>query len=327
MAQEVLQSATQLPGGIESIAADGESVALYVRALSATGQVESARAIAKSTPQDVMGRVAIELELADLDLQADQLALVERRLAQSDGTLRPEFANAARSRYLLGRSRVRAGNATSAREPLESFVTRWPLHRDAPAAWHMLAQEAIERRDLDRARECRERGAEQSRWHAYYNTRRLQRRADPDAAEPRIGLAQLWIAAEDWERARAELTPVLEEHPEVCSAWTTLGELERKQGRAAESRAAYVQAIECDPEASVARYALGLMLIENGEAEAGRDQLLALCDSTDGSDRRFLGAHLALARALIELGDETAAAQRYARFRELGGNEPLQPQK
>ena len=325
LAGEVLASVAALEGGAASLASDGELLALYAAALANSGQRDAARAALQSADASATGRAALEIGLASLDLDEDRLAEVEQRLAGENGALHPELDDVARARFLLGRARVRSGDSMRAREPLEAFVSRWPRHPDAPAAWHMLAQEALERRDLDRARECRERGAELGRWHAYYRTRRLQRRASPDAPEPRIGLAQLWIAAEDWDRARAELEPVLERHPEACAAWTTLGELERKQGRAAESRAAYARAVDCDPHQHVARYALGLLLVDAGDAEAARVELEALCDDGHaGSDRRFIGAHLALARVLTQLGDASAAAARYARYRELGGTEPLE---
>jgi tetratricopeptide (TPR) repeat protein len=324
LATLVLEAVEALDGGAVSLRGDGASLALYARALVASGQLEQARRALQGASEDATERVEVELELASLDLVMDRLAEVEARLAREDGALRPAFDAAPRSRFLLGRARVRAGEAAAARPELERFVTERPRHADAPAAWHMLAQEALTRRDLERARECRERADELGRWHAYYRTRRLQRRADPDAPEPRIGLAQLWIAAEDWDRARAELEPVLQAHPEACTAWTTLGELERKQGRRPESRVAYARAIECDPNEHLARYALALLLLEAGEAQAAREHLESLCASSAGNERRFVGAHLALARSLVELGDEAAAATRYERYRELGGTEPLE---
>ncbi|MCA8980733.1 MAG: hypothetical protein H6831_10940 [Planctomycetes bacterium] len=325
LAGEVLASVAALEGGAASLSADGEALALYASALAASGQRDAARRALRSASEDTTERAAIDVALAALDLDEDRLAEVEARLAEEDGSVRAELQDAPRAWFLLGRARVRAGATGRARVPLEAFVERWPRHADAPAAWHMLAQEALERRDLERARECRERGAELGRWHAYYRTRRLQCRANPDAPEPRIGLAQLWIAAEDWNRARAELDPVLTRHPEACAAWTTLGELERKQGRLAESRAAYARAVACDPDQHVARFALGLLLVDAGEPEAARVELEALCDDEHaGSDRRFVGAHLALARVLVELGDEKSATRRYARYRELGGTEALE---
>jgi len=327
LARSVLEDAAALEGGAASLRGAGESLALYARALAASGQLAQARVALQAAAEDATGRVEIELELASLDLVEDRLAEVESRLAQAGGELRPSFEGAPRARFLLGRARVRAGDPAAARTPLERFVAGEPRHPDAPAAWHMLAQEALLRRDLERARECRERGDELGRWHAYYRTRRLQRRANPDAPEPRIGLAQLWIAAEDWNRARAELEPVLKSHPEACTAWTTLGELERKQGRVAESHAAYTRAVECDPNEHLARYALALLLLDAGEAQSARVHLEALCASPAGGERRFIGAHLALARCLLELGDARAAEARYEHYRGLGGSEPLEPQK
>lgn len=201
LAGEVLSAVAALPQGAAALEADGEALALYAAALAASGQRAAARAALQSAQAEARGRDALEVELAALELDEDRLAEVEARLAQADGSLRPELVDAPRALFLLGRARVRSGDSARARGPLESFVAKHPRHRDAPAAWHMLAQEALLRRDLERARECRERGAELGRWHAYYRTRRLQRRAHPDAPEPRIGLAQLWIAAEDWDRS------------------------------------------------------------------------------------------------------------------------------
>ena len=324
LAHELLADRASWPGGEDALAQDGPATALVARALAASGRLQEARdLLGHARPADPQ-RANIELGVAELDLADDLLAEVSTRLCDESGALLPAFDALPGARYVLGRARVRAGDAASARGPLEALVTRWPRHADAPSAWYMLAQEALARRDVERARECRANGDELGRWHAYYRTRRLQRRANPDAPEPRIGIAQLWIAAQDWDRARAELQPVLAQHPEACAAWTTLGELERKQAHPKAARAAYQRATDCDPTDSLARFNLALLLLDAGERAAATTHLESLCNSPAAGDARFLRAHLELARLLLARGDLAAANARHAHYRDLGGTEPLE---
>lgn len=320
---EALALTDDWPGGAAALARDGAAGVVLARVEFALGRADAARARLEAVAADDPARADAVAELAALDVEADRLDAAIARLTDETGAPRGDLASAPRAAYTLGRALVRAGRDADARAPLEAFVATWPRHPDAPAAWHMLAQEALARRDVDRARACRATAAELGRWHAYYRTRRLQRRAAPDAPEPRVGLAQLWIAAREYDRARAELAPVLERSPDYCPAWTTLGELERKAARVAEARVAYDRALACDPTAPLPRFAAAALALEANDDAIARAHLEHLCGSDAADEARYRDAHLWLARLLLADGDGAAAAARYATYRELGGEESL----
>lgn len=322
---EVLDEAAPLVTEGGALATDGESLALYARALCDTGGTERARQVLESSRSSERTRPAVEIALARIELDADQLRAVEKRLAApGDARDAVRYPDRAECWLVLARARVRAGDAKGAAPLLERFVERWPLDPEGPSAWHMLAQEALARRDLERARTCRERAEELAAWHGYYRARRLQVREHPRDPLPRLGLAQLMLAVGNLERARAELLELVAIAPDFCRGLATLGEVERKRGDAAAARAAYDRALACDPALGEVRFNRGLLALVEGRRADARADFEALVAGKAADDPRLVAAHLYLARLLRDAGETESAAARYAAYRERGGTEPLE---
>lgn len=305
-----------------TLARDGELVALRARALALTGEAARARELLESAGVSAATRAPVELGLARLDLDEDRLEAVVDRLRTEPGGA-PRHGERAAAWWLLGKALARRGDLGDAAPYLRHFVDTWPLDVEAPAAWHLLAQEALARRDLDLARRCRDRGRELSTWHGFYKTRRLQVRAQPDAPLPRLGLAQLWISIGELERARAELLELTRRAPDFARGWAALGEVERGLGHGPAAREAYRRTLELDPEHDDARFNRALLALAAGDDAAARPDLEQLVEGESGEAQRYLEAHLHLARLLARNGEAEAASLRYARYRELGGTEVL----
>jgi tetratricopeptide (TPR) repeat protein len=149
----------------------------------------------------------------------------------------------------------------------------------------MLAQAAIARGDPVAAAELRKKALASAEWQVFYRTRRIQVREHPDEPLPELGIAELFLAAGAHDKALEVSSAIVRRWPDFCRGKEALGRAERGLGRLSEARAALEAAVACEP----------------------------------GS----LRAHLELARTLAALGDPSAASALYARYRELGGSEPL----
>jgi predicted Zn-dependent protease len=321
---EVVQQAGPLVESDGALRTDGEALALYAEALAATGGAARARELLEASEPSPRTQPAVEVALARLDLAADRLRAVEERLAAPEGADPPvRYPERAGCWLVLGRARVRAGEAARARPLLETFVEHWSLHPEAPSAWHMLAQEALGRRDVERAKECRERAEQLASWHAYYRARRLQMREHPADPLPRLGLAQLWIAVDELTRARAALEELVLLRPDFCRGWATLGEVLRKGGDAKGARAAYDRALDCDAELHEVRFNRALLALTEDRKADARADFEALVAGPAADDERLLDAHLFLARLLLAAGEEDAARARYDAYVARGGSEPL----
>jgi predicted Zn-dependent protease len=187
----------------------------------------------------------------------------------------------------------------------------------------MLTQIALELRDLVRARALRDQARASAEWQAFYRTRRLQLREHPEDPLPRLGLAELWIAVQDWPRARAALEDLCARAPKFARGWSLLADLERFAGHPDAARADYARALELEPELPEARVGRGRLELAAGHAAAARADLERWAAGPAASEARFLEAHLDLARALLASGERAAAEARHARYRELGGAQPL----
>ncbi len=324
-AAEVVRSAEQAFAADERLQRDGELLALYARALSQTGGAQQARNLLEEAGGQVNAdtRASIELALARLDLEEDKLGAVISRLATEDKGAAVRFPERPEAWLLCGKALARRGETKRSAELLRHFVQTWRLHREAPAAWHLLAQEALGRRDLEAAKSYRDRGQELSTWHGYYKTRRLQVRANPRAPLPRLGLAQLWISVGELERAREALEELVRLCPDFARGWALLGEVQRKSGQAGEAFEAFGKALTLDANLHAARFNRALLALLRGEDSTARADFEALTRGTTAKEPRYLAAHLHLARILRRAGESEAAATRYAKYLELGGSEQL----
>jgi len=313
-----------------ALAAEGEAVALVARALFDAGRDDEARALLDGAEPSAATAGWIELERARALIERDELKAGLKILqASPDAEYPVRFPDLPDSWLLAGRGLFRAGSSKLAAPLLEEFVERWPLHVEAPAAWYMLSQHAIQEQGLERAQACRERAAELSRWHGYFKARTIQRREAPEDPLPRLGLAQLWLQVGANDEARAVLEELVELAPEFAPGWAHLAEAERKLGDAERALAAYDRALELDGTDRFVRANRGLLHLALGDEDAAYADLDAVCDCERYpevlEDARFGTAFLELARLALARGDRERAAHVYAHYEDdFGGTEPLE---
>jgi len=302
---------------------DGRLLALYARALSATGGAEEATSFLRTAQPSATTRGEVEVALARLDLEADRLDAVVARLASKQAGQPVQHAEVQDAWIVLAKAYQRKGDVASAVPLLQEFVKRARLSPEAPSAWHLLAQAALAARDLDNARRFREQSQSWAAWQAFYKTRRIQVLEAPDDPLPRFGLAQLWASVDELERARVSVGEALERDPEFARAWALAGELERKTGNTAAAITAYGKALGIDPTLTDARFNRALLALAAEDAATARGDLEHIVDGQQSTAERYLGAHLLLARLLRDAGESEAADKRFARYQRLGGTETL----
>jgi tetratricopeptide (TPR) repeat protein len=284
---EVLAEAPARVTGEGDLARDGEAIGLLARAWSAAGQDERAEALLSAAAPTEATRGFVETARARLALDRDDLAEVLRILAPEAGaTDLVRFPEVPEAFLFAGRARARRGEPAQAARYYEAFLARAPLDVEAPSAWHGLVQAALATGDEARAAQRRAQAAQSAQWQAYYRTRRLQARAQPGEPLPRLGIAELFLAAGEPARAEAVAAGLVLRFPDFCRGFEALGRAQRGLGRLAEARGTLERGLACDP--------------------AGARTILEL------------------ARTLRALGAGDDAAVRYARYVELGGTEPLE---
>jgi tetratricopeptide (TPR) repeat protein len=284
---EVVAEAAPLvsPGG--SLAEDGEAIGLAARALESTGEERRAASLLAEAKATEASRGFVETARARLAIGRDEIGEAKRILLADPGADAPVRYPAIPECWLLaGRALARGGEGARAAPLLERFLALAPLDAEAPPAWFMLAQAAADGGQLERAAELRRKAIASSEWQGYYRARRIQIRESPGEPLPRLGLAELFLAAGEFARAEAAARELTSRSPEFCRGFEALGRAQRGLRDPAAARKALERAVECDTE--LAR------------------------------------AWLELARVLGSLGEPDAAAARYARYRELGGTESLE---
>ena len=323
--ETILAEGPALVSGAGALARSGEAVALVARALFRAGQEELARnLLEQARPSDADGASRIAIARARLAIESDELNAALRLLLDKVGEA-PRDPSAPEAWLLAGRALTRLGAGAQADPYLARFLELAPLHSEAPSAWHMRAQHAVARLDARAAQDCRDRGQAAARWQAYMQARRLQRRADPRAPLPRLGVAQLWMQVGELQRARAELQELARIAPDFERGWSHLGQVLAALHEVREAFAAFDRALELDPGAAHARLGRGLLALEQGRLELAEADLRRLVDEAGTDPERRLQATLSLARLLLASGRQAEAEGRYARYRELGGREQLAP--
>ncbi|TDJ78923.1 MAG: tetratricopeptide repeat protein [Planctomycetota bacterium] len=321
---EVLADGPALVTGTGRLRGDGEAVALVARALFFSGQESLARDVlrnARPDPARTRSVAHVAVARAELALAGDELARVIRSLAlEGPGVRHPELPACW---LVVGRAYARMGRSERADVFLRRFLELAPLDPEAPSAWYILAQHAVQRRDTDGAGELRARAESSARWQAYYVARRIQIRERPDASLPRLGLAQLWLEVDELERARAALTELVAMAPDFSRGWSHLGEALRRLGDAAGATEAFGRALALEPGDRLARFGRGMVQKAAGALEAAARDFRWFVTNAPSEEARTVAAHLLLARILAEQGDEHGARAMFARYRELGGTEPL----
>ena len=265
-------------------APDPRLTALYARALHAAGDDESATRLLGPAASAPLALAAARIAL-DRDEIAQALRLVAAPAKSGGSAITTRFPEESESWLLEGRARARAGELARAEPLLAEFVKRDPWHVDAPAAWFVLVDCARAQGNAEEATRREESRQKSAEWHAFYRVRRLQVRESPREPLPHVGLAQLWLAADQLDRARRELDAALALDARFCRAIELKGELERRAGHTADSHARCEEALRCDPQ--------------------------------------LTDVHLTLARLAKAAGKVEESAASYARYRERGGTKEL----
>lgn len=96
---------------------------------------------------------------------------------------------------------------------------------------------------------------------------------NPDNAEARLALADLYLRRDRLDEALAEYTRVVTANPRSAAAHSRLAELNLRMARFPESVAAAAKALEIDPAHRRSRYVRAMALIRMGESEEGQKEL------------------------------------------------------
>lgn len=313
----VLQEGPRMVTAGGELHTDGEAVALVARALFVTGKETLAKSLLRDARPSEDTQVYIALERARIALDEDDLAGALRGLV-NEGKLRyplhPECW------LLVGRAFSRAGARDKADPVLARFTELAPLHVETPSAWHMLAQHSLQAGDAGRAAQLQERGQAAARWQAYYRARRIQKREKPAAPLPRLGLAQLWMEAQELERARLELEALIQLAPEFVRGWSHLGRVHAALGSYDAALTAFDKALALDAKDFFARCGQADLVRAMGDTTRAHAEYTWIAENGPEDDARTLRAHLELAR-LAE--DDATRGAHYQRYLALGGTEEL----
>ncbi len=322
--QRILAEGPPLVSGNGPLARDGEAIALVARALFASGREAIAKSmLAAALTLDESGRAHVDLARAHLALDQDDLdgalavLLAPDRKSVREGEL-PE------AWLLAGQAFSRAGASDAADPFLARFLELAPRSAGVPAACHLLAQHALARRDLEAAQAFRERGEAAARWHAYYRARRLQVRMSPDDPLPRLGLAQLWLEVREPRLAKEVLDALVLRADGFARGWSLLGETERLLDDYAAARRAWDRTLELDPTLVPARFNRGTLARMEGRTPDARTDFTWIVEHGASDALRHRQTHLELARLELAAGARERAEQLHARYRDLGGTEPLE---
>lgn len=303
-----------------ALAGDGRAVSLVARALYRAGREEEALRLLQDAALDPATGGWVELEWARIAIARDELDTALTYLVEKDGSLR--LPNIDQSWMLTGRTLFRRGNLQASARFLEGFVERAPFHPDTVSAYHMLALEAVQRRDTENAVAYRAESDRRRRAFELVRARSLQVRANPKDALPRYGLGLAFLELGDAEMAVATLRGLLREHPEFQRAYFQYGEALRATGRRDLAIAAFGDGLERDADDHKCRLNRGLVLAELGRFDAALEDFELLLTSDVADDPLFAGLYLGLTRVYDARGERTAGDEAYARYRELGGEQP-----
>jgi tetratricopeptide (TPR) repeat protein len=325
--KEVLDQGRALVAPGAALASDGRALALVAKALFSAEKrgFEAATQLLDGAHPSEATAAYVELERIELALDDDQMSLALELALPAKDAPAPKLAQLPRSWLLVGRAYERSGELQRAIPFLEHFVELVPHDRDAAAALHVIARDAIERGDGATAKACLERAEATARWHGFWRARTLQIREKPGEPLPRLGLGQLWLQIGDGQRARAVLADLVARAPDFAPGWFHLGEAERMLADWPAARAAYDKTLELDPEHVLARNNRAIIALNDGRDADARADLEFIVDGAHASEAHALPAHLSLARLLERIGEHDAAARRYARYVELGGKDTLKP--
>lgn len=303
-----------------ALAGDGHAVALVARALFAAGREDESTALLRDAAVDPATGGWIQLEWARIAIARDELDQALSYLVSKQGELLlPRYDQ---SFMLTGRTLFRRGNLAAAARFLTDFVERAPFHPDTVSAYHMLALEAVQRRDAETAATMRAEAQRRRRAFELVRARSLQVRANPKDALPRYGLGLAFLELGDAEMAAQTLHDLLLMHPDFQRAYFQYGEALRATGRRDLALEAFGEGLVRSADDHKCRLNRGLVLVELGRYGEALTDFEELLVSEVADDPQYAGLYLGLTRVYAARGDTAAADQAYARYRELGGEEP-----
>ncbi|MEM9488929.1 MAG: tetratricopeptide repeat protein [Myxococcota bacterium] len=122
---------------------------------------------------------------------------------------------------------------------------------------------------------------------------------------------------DDTSAAEIAYRRALELQPSLASAYTNLGNLLYRQGKASAARMAYVRALELEPNQPEARYNLSNVLEDIGETEMAIAEMRRVC----WTHPEFADAHYNLGIMLARVGSITQAKKHLQRYLELDGDD------
>lgn len=302
------------------MANDGRAVALVARALDDAGRGSEARDLLISAQVLPATGPWIELEWARLDLVLDELDSALARLVREDGTLRlPDFPQAW---MLTGRALARRGSLGAAARYLSGFLERAPYDPGTVSALHILHLEALQRRDVEAAAGLLAESERRRRAFELIRARSLQVRANPQDALPRYGLGLAYLELGDARAGVAALEALIALHPEFARAYFQLGEARRLSGDRSGAVAAFTEGLARDPDDHKSRLNRGLVLGQLERYEEALTDFESLLRSDAAGTAEFAGLYLGLTRVYDRTERPQAADQAYAKYRELGGDQP-----
>ncbi len=318
----VAEKASIEAGG--ALASNGEAIALMARALFSEGREDDALALVAASRETDANRTALVLERARELLERDDLEAASKLVAGSKSIGPVRFPDRADCWLVRARCLARSGKLVDAAPLFERFLQLAPLSPDGPAACHQIAESLVSRGDAKNAQTWFDRALQLGTWQGFYRARRLQIREHPNEPLPRLGLGQLLLEANEFARAKSVFEELVRVAPNFANGWFHLGEAERQLRALDRAAVDYGKALELDPELANARFNRAVIArIQGRDADAKLD-LEHLVSSAAGKDPRFCNAHLELARVLLRGGERAAADERYRRYVELGGKEPLE---
>jgi Tfp pilus assembly protein PilF len=124
------------------------------------------------------------------------------------------------------------------------------------------------------------------------------------------------FAADDLERAEAEIGLALEYNPRFTEAWVNLGLVEMRRGRVDKARRDFRRAVELNPDLPAPFHGLGLLDERVGDLEHAEKNYRAALKVDPG----FGPARVNLGRLLFARRDYEAAREQFLRLTEVAPN-------
>ena len=228
----------------------------------------------------------------------------------------------------LGIANFRSNHFDAAIAALRKETSAYP--KDANS-WMWLGIAELEKGNGDAAVEALDKAAKlapdnvdilyhRGRAHLFVSNESYARmfKADPQSWRVRQLLAESAAAAERHIDAIAEYQAAIKLAPNEPRLHEELGTEYRLGGKLQEAEQAYLQELEIDPQNVTARYKLGVLAIERGDATRGKSLIeAALRIKPDLQNSEYN-----LGRAEVQLGNDPAAAAHFERAAAAAGSDP-----